>query len=177
MTKFGYKQTPEHIAKRKVCGPRNPMWKGTLEYLKRSIANHKSDDCLLWPFSKSYRDYGGVWYEGRSVPVHRLAFFFTHGHWPTPNGLHTCDNPPCFNPRHIIEGTQADNLADMRRKGRDRTLRGEQRPSSKTDNATVLKIRAEYIPRKVTAKYLAEKYNLALRNVVGILGRQTWKHI
>lgn len=31
---------------------------------------------------------------------------------------HTCDNPPCVNPEHLIEGTQAQNLADAVRRGR-----------------------------------------------------------
>jgi len=31
---------------------------------------------------------------------------------------HTCDNPPCVNPDHLIEGTQADNVADAVRRGR-----------------------------------------------------------
>lgn len=32
--------------------------------------------------------------------------------------MHRCDNPPCCNPDHLIEATQADNLHDAARKGR-----------------------------------------------------------
>ncbi|WP_428999621.1 hypothetical protein [Stenotrophomonas maltophilia] len=31
---------------------------------------------------------------------------------------HSCDNPGCCNPGHLFLGTQAQNLADMRAKGR-----------------------------------------------------------
>ena len=38
--------------------------------------------------------------------------------------LHTCDNPACCRPGHLFQGTQADNVHDMIRKGRAVNLRG-----------------------------------------------------
>jgi len=34
------------------------------------------------------------------------------------NVLHTCDNPPCGNDRHLFLGTQSDNMIDCLNKGR-----------------------------------------------------------
>lgn len=32
---------------------------------------------------------------------------------------HSCDNPPCINQDHLLEGTQADNIADAVARGRN----------------------------------------------------------
>jgi len=45
----------------------------------------------------------------------------THGLLPSqvpPSVRHECDYRRCGNPKHLIGGTQAENLADMRIKGR-----------------------------------------------------------
>jgi HNH endonuclease len=43
-----------------------------------------------------------------------------HGHIVKDTDVvrHICDNPPCVNPAHLIVGTQAQNMADMKIKGR-----------------------------------------------------------
>lgn len=61
--------------------------------------------------------YGVIRVGGRTVGVHRVAYELAHGPLPAGvNALHRCDNRPCV--RHLFAGTQWDNLADMRAKGR-----------------------------------------------------------
>lgn len=39
--------------------------------------------------------------------------------WPTgKEALHSCDNPPCVNPRHIRPASRLENARDMAEKGR-----------------------------------------------------------
>ena len=77
------------------------------------------DEC--WPWTAAARDrkgYGAFGLDGKIQKAHRVSFLIEHGRWPEPCGLHSCDNPPCCNPRHIFEGTKADNNRDMAAKGR-----------------------------------------------------------
>jgi hypothetical protein len=64
--------------------------------------------------------YGRVHLPDRGyVLAHRAMYEFKTG--PIPVGkvvMHTCDVPLCVNPAHLRLGTQADNLIDMRAKGR-----------------------------------------------------------
>lgn len=75
-------------------------------------------DCVIrgTPSGNGYRE---LRRDGRQQYAHRLAWEDAHG--PIPAGmkvLHHCDNPPCSNVDHLFLGTQADNMADMKAKGR-----------------------------------------------------------
>lgn len=53
------------------------------------------------------------------IRVHAVAFRVVHGIVPVGKVIcHTCDVPGCGNPAHLWAGTQAENIADMRAKGR-----------------------------------------------------------
>ena len=92
------------------------------EWLAAAIAEHNSDDCLLWPFAIDRDGYGRVCFYGdgkkERVFAHRASYRLTHGRWPLPLGLHSCDTPACFNPRHIHEGTHAVNQGEKADRGR-----------------------------------------------------------
>ncbi len=82
------------------------------EFANRSV---RVGDCLLWVGPRAGRY--GLW--GRRKYAHHEAYERAYG--PAPAFvLHTCDTPLCVEPTHLWSGTQADNLADMARKGRRR---------------------------------------------------------
>jgi hypothetical protein len=63
--------------------------------------------------------YSPLSYRGKKYLAHRFVWQAING--PIPSGLnvcHACDNPRCINIEHLFLGTQADNLRDMRQKGR-----------------------------------------------------------
>lgn len=58
--------------------------------------------------------------------AHRAALAVKLGRPVEGVSRHTCDNPPCVNLDHLIEGSQAENMADAAARGRSRGGRHDQ---------------------------------------------------
>jgi len=69
------------------------------------------------------RGYGIMSYQGKPWLTHRLAWLFTNKDPGDRWVLHKCDNPKCFNPKHLFLGDAKDNCHDAVKKGRWRGMR------------------------------------------------------
>lgn len=103
------------------------------------IAPDPHSDCILWTAALR-KGYGLLHVDGKLVPATHVSWFLKHGVWPTLKMLHRCDNPPCVNPDHLFEGTDADNAADRDAKGRHRTPSGLDVFGAKLDGLQVSEI-------------------------------------
>lgn len=77
--------------------------------------------CWEWQGYQHQQGYGetlAIINGRRERYAHRIAWYAAHGTLGELKICHRCDNPPCCNPSHLWQGTQADNLADMVAKGR-----------------------------------------------------------
>lgn len=109
---------------------------------------------------------------GRAFIGSRLAFLIYRG--PIPEGMlvcHRCDLPLCVNPDHLWLGTNADNLADMKAKGR--SAYGERCAQSKLTISDVQEIRS-YSLGSVEA---AKKFGVTKRTINDVRARKTWTFI
>ena len=79
------------------------------------------------------------------VKAHRLAYELFYGvDLGDRHALHSCDNPRCCNPHHIRPGSHAENMTDMRSKGRRAGVggaAGERNPNARLTAADVAEIR------------------------------------
>lgn len=79
-------------------------------------------NCWEWDGPLDNDGYGKIKVKGKYVGTHRLAFqvFRADEFNSELSVLHACDNRKCFNPDHLFQGTQLDNVRDCIRKGRFR---------------------------------------------------------
>ena len=142
-------------------------------YDRTVLSDEKS--CWLWLGCTRGIGYGAM-RDGNSVrDTHRISYEVHVG--PIPDGmfvLHTCDIPNCINPYHLFIGTNADNMADKKRKGR--AQRGEQVPNT---YFTEDQVRAIHEKRKKgeTHREIAASYGAPTGTITSILSGKRWKYI
>lgn len=153
-------------------------------------AHHDSDACLEWPYTRNDSGYGIVIYQKTDWRVHRLAYKLIHGRlYRELEVMHSCDNPPCFNPKHLSQGTHIENVHDMWAKGRrghvnyargprgpNLLITGEQHGNAKLTNEIVLVIRKRAEAGEL-ASTLATELGFNHSTIMRVIKRMTWKHV
>ena len=86
-----------------------------------------SGDCLLWTRCLNTDGYPRLFWNGSSNGKgHRIVYQLSHPEEDI-TGLvirHSCDNPKCINPDHLVSGTNLDNVSDrVARKRSYRTMK------------------------------------------------------
>ena len=128
----------------------------------------------MWTGCKNSDGYGEIWLKGKMILAHRYSFFLANGFYAEPQTLHSCDNPPCVNPKHLHEGTHQDNSDEMIERGRQVILKGEANGKAKLTEADVLEIRAIVGMSNVQ---IGERYGVHNGIISGIRNRKSWQHI
>ena len=167
---------------------------------EQDVVRFHSKYPVIWP--------GGCWEwqaaadnEGRgtfiasksSYVASRIAYFIFYGKDPGELQVqHTCNNPSCVCPLHLILGTQLSNMQYMKSCGREnkargirsgrhtkpeRTARGERHSSSKLTDDQVVEMRRLFFVEKMKQKEIASKFGVCRDSVRKIMIRKAWAHI
>lgn len=157
--------------------------KPRLTYLERFHASYEKkgpDEC--WPWTG--RMWHGMEYglfkakelNNRAMAASRASWIIHNGPITVPKLVvrHTCDNPRCVNPGHLIIGTYRQNSKDCIERGR--INRGEDRPQSKLTEEVVSQMRIRRQNGESFRK-LADEYGVAINCAVSAIKGVTWKHI
>ena len=156
----------------------NPEMKASLE--RRFASKVKvsgPNDCWPW-ISRSVAKYGYgrmTAGRGRYLRAHQVAWALIHG--PIPKGQvirHTCDNPSCCNPSHLVAGQQVENVQDSIVRGRSSAPplhRGESHPMAKL----TLEQSREIRNCGGTLNDTAGKYGVSAKTVWRIRNNKQWK--
>lgn len=129
------------------------------------------DDC--WPWKRAtthgYGRFSVGGRRGRLATASRVAFEIANGPLPLDaEARHTCDNPPCCNPAHLIAGSHAQNMADMAAR--------ERSPKRKLTARQIRDIRRRRAEGDRVVD-LAAAYGVTPSNVSQITTGRTWKHL
>ena len=151
----------------------DPKWRQRFD--EKWVAGEKG--CWVWTGAKLPKGYGFIKVprQRKQEYAHRLAWMIYKGE--IPEGLyvlHTCDNPSCVNPAHLMLGTQKDNLDQM--VSRDRHLYGERNSEAKLTEKIVENIHRLYAQGN-SQERIGVIYGVHQMTVSKILRGIRWKHI
>lgn len=137
-----------------------------------------ADECWAWQGASKPSGYGNMRFEGAYFSAHRFSYAAFNG--PIAEGQvvrHTCDNPACVNPNHLLVGTHKDNSADAVARGRARGgCRGVKNTNSKLTPDKVRAIR-EQLSWGDKQKVVAERFGVTQGCISSINQGKTWKHV
>lgn len=138
------------------------------DLLRMTIMNKSvvtENGCWEWQGAESY-GYGMIMRNRQRLRVHRVSYEL----WcePIPEGMvirHSCDNPSCVNPSHLLPGTQAQNVQDTVVRGRH--------GRKKLTEAQVEAIRTSTESNRA----MADHYGVGIIAIRRAKTGETWKHV
>ncbi|MFM9850146.1 MAG: HNH endonuclease signature motif containing protein [Hyphomicrobiaceae bacterium] len=149
--------------RRKFCSPE-------CEILGRVTIS--SEGCWLWSGRRNSDGYGQLTIIvkiKRRAGAHRLSYRLFKGAIPRGQLVrHTCDNPACVNPAHLVLGSVKDNVADQIARGRrPLTTRSKLTPDD------IRAIRSDHRPQRA----IAQHYGISQKAIWNIKCFKTWGRV
>lgn len=153
-----------------------PSAQNAIRVIRENYIPEPNSGCWLWLGPVDKEGHGVLYAERKHYKAHRFSLYLQT---PCPNvkllACHTCDVPGCINPDHLFWGTNADNKADCKAKGRTRNNPsvGVEHHNAKLTEEDVLLIR--YSVDKTSI--LSMRYGVCHQTIRNIQLRRNWRHL
>ena len=137
------------------------------------------DECWEWTAYVTPNGYGQFGIRRKAKTCHRIVWVLENGPIPSDKQInHHCDNRACCNPSHLYLGTQAENMKDMKDRGRANGGGpcGEKQHLSKLTKKDVYKI-FELRKQGLVQREIAEIICISRETISAVLTRKTWRHV
>ena len=134
------------------------------------------DECWEYQGFLNHDGYGQIRdHDRKTRRVHRLMYEACCEPL-SPNQVvrHTCDNPACCNPNHLVVGTQADNVQDCIDRGRFPDRAGEANGRAKLTSQLVSDIRKIYSSGMWSYGLLAQLFDINRSTIAHVIKRTSW---
>lgn len=149
------------------------------------VSKGAEDECWEWQAYRNMQRGGyGVLMDSRTrkpVLAHRVSYAIEHGATPSDlMVLHSCDNPPCVNPKHLSLGTNQDNMQDAWVKGRlplpKNAPKGETHHSAVLTEELALRIKIGDL-KGFSLGVLAKQFGLSKSAISRLRRGKSWKNL
>ena len=144
-----------------------------MDYLDKYLSyTEDNNGCKEWTRCLNSDGYPRAAYKGNlNGKVHRIVYELSHPDEDI-NGKvirHTCDNPKCINPDHLLSGTVADNM-------KDRDTRGRQALAA-FNAKQIIAIRNMYATGQYTHAEIGILFNVNYRTIQQIVTHKSYRWV
>lgn len=158
----------------------------TPDVLWSKVDKRGPDECWPWIGGRNEKGYGRTEINDVSYYAHRVIYNLARPgeiELRAPDDMsafgflrHTCDNPPCCNPSHLIVGYQIENMQDKVDRGRCPDYRGARGPRSKltVEDVQDIRLKKKY---GATKNALALLYEVSAATISGCLYGRHYKDV
>jgi hypothetical protein len=136
---------------------------------KEYFTKEYEDKCWLWKGGGHSAGYGRVYWDDKRYFAHQISYIIFNGIIPDGKVIrHTCNNPICINPKHLILGYKYENSIDMVKANRQAHQRLNE------EAVKVIKWMLKYKYKKGLGNKLAKLYNVKRNTISNIKNNHSW---